>query len=150
MKNRGDLIASVVCIALGIGVMAGAVHLRVGTPVKPQAGFFPFLGGFLFTALAGILFVQAWRGRSVGAAPFGKLGGVVAVVLGFAFYAATLEVIGYIPATLVLAGVVLKVLGTKSFKELAAITLLVVLGSYLVFQRLLGVSLPAGIIASLW
>lgn len=150
MKKPGDLIASIVFIALGIGVMIGSVQLHVGTPTKPQAGFFPFWGGMAFLVLAVVLFFQAWRGRTIGSEGFGKLGGVAAVVLAFVFYAATIETIGYIPATLVLAIVVLKVLGTKSFKELVGISLLIVVTSYLVFHKLLGVSLPAGMLPAFW
>ena len=63
MWNRTDTIGSVLLILVGIGVMVESIRLQVGTPLRPQPGFFPFLGGFLLIGLSLVLLVRVWLGR---------------------------------------------------------------------------------------
>ena len=51
MRNRTDIIGSVLLIFIGIGVVIESIRLKVGTPLMPQPGFFPFLGGLLLIGL---------------------------------------------------------------------------------------------------
>jgi hypothetical protein len=60
-----------------------------------------------------------------------------------------LETLGYIIATALLSAVMLRVLETK-FRMLLPVSLLLAIGSYILFDRLLGVSLPGGPLARLW
>lgn len=150
MRNLGDIIASIVLLFVGIGATIGAIRLRVGTPTEPQPGFFPFLGGVILIGLSGVLLFQAWRRRSIGFQDFGKLWGPAAVVLGLVVYVATLEFLGYLIATTILAVMVLRVLGTKSLWVLIATSLILVIGSYVIFNRLLDVPLSSGILSKFW
>jgi hypothetical protein len=55
--------------------------------------------------------------------------------------------VGYVISTIMLSAVVLRVLETKSWWVLAVVSLVLSIGSYLLFVRLLGVTLPNGILA---
>ncbi len=75
------------------------------------------------------------------------MGGPVLVVLTLILYVATLETLGYIITTTILSAVVLKVMETKP-RILVLVSLILAVVSYLLFDRLLGVTLPRGLLAA--
>lgn len=150
MRKVGDILVAIFFLFVAAVFTVGGIRLRLGTPMEPQPGFFPFLGGMTLVILAGILLVQGWQGKSGGTQAFGKLWGPLILIVGLAAYVAALEITGYIIATTVLSAIVLRILEAKSFWVLSAVSLSLGIGSYLVFHGLLGVPLPAGIFAKFW
>ena len=144
---KGDVIGGVLGIAVGAGGVVGAATLRIGTPLHPQPGFFPVLGGLGVMALSSALLVQAILGRSSGGEPFGEIRRPAILVAGLAIYVALLEPVGYVVATAFIAAVILRVLGVTSWRRLAVGSILLPVGTWLLFARLLGVELPAGPLA---
>ncbi len=149
MRKLGDFLASLVLIFIGAGVIIGAIKLRVGSATEPQPGFFPFVGGVLLIVLSSILLVQAWRGRSLGAKAFGELGRPILLISGMVVYIAIFDWVGYVLATIMLSAVILRILETRSWWVLTVVSLVLSVGSYILFDRLLGVTLPGGILANL-
>ena len=146
MRKVGDILVAVFFLSFATVFTIGGVRLRLGTPTEPQPGFFPFLGGVTLIILAGLLLVQGWRGKSSGTQAFGKIWGPLILIAGLAAYVAVLETAGYIVSTTLLAAVVLRILETRPFGVLIVISLILGIGSYLVFHELLGVPLPAGVL----
>jgi len=149
MVRRGDLLAGLLLLALGVAVCVRAVGLQVGSPTSPQAGFFPFLGGSLLAGLAGLLTVRAALGRGPKEQRFGSLRRPAALLVALLVYTAVLERVGYPVATTGLAAVVLLILETRNALAISVASLLLAVGSYVVFKVWLGVELPAGILAGL-
>ena len=147
MRNQGDVGASLFLILVGAGVVIGAVKLHVGSATEPEAGFFPFVGGALLIALSSILLAQAWRGHSLGAKAFGELRRPAILTIALVIYVTVLDGVGYVLATLLLSAVILRILETRSWWVLALVSLVLSVGSYILFDRLLGVTLPGGILA---
>jgi putative tricarboxylic transport membrane protein len=147
--NTGDTVASIFGILLGGVVMIGAIRLHLGTPREPQPGFFPFVAALILVVLCGILLVQALYGRRQGMEAFGELWRPVILIAGLFVYAVVLDVVGYVVATTVLSAVVLRVLDTKTWWKLLVISLALSIGTYILFDRLLDVSLPEGVLAEL-
>jgi putative tricarboxylic transport membrane protein len=143
---RADLFAGSLLGLLGFGVVIGAIRLHIGTPLHPQPGFFPFLGGIALTLLSTILIVQAALGRSTGSEAFGRLGPPAIMVLGMGVYVAVLEPVGYVPATMLISVVILRVLGVRSWHALGLASVVLAIGTYVLFARVLGIDLPAGIL----
>ena len=144
-RSVGDLIGSLLLALTGVGVVVGSIALRIGTPTNPQPGFFPFFGGVALIAMSLMLLVQAWRGRSTGSERFGEVRRPAILVVGMGVYVAVLDPLGYVPSTIFLGALILRVLGVTSWRTLgvASVTLSVV--TYLLFARLLGIELPAGV-----
>jgi len=136
-------------LSIGIGFTIGAIHLQIGRPTEPQPGFFPFLDGVTLIVLSAIFLFQALGGRAGETHAFGKLRGPAIVVLGLILYVASLDTLGYIIATAFLSAVMLWVLETRS-RVLVAVSLLLSIGTYTLFSRLLGVTLPGGLLAKIW
>jgi putative tricarboxylic transport membrane protein len=148
MRNKNDIIGSLFCILLGGAVMIGSARLRLGTPGEPQPGFFPFMAAVILFGLALILLIQALRGRGGKTGAFGELWRPVILIIGLFVYSVVLDFLGYVLATLILSVVILRVLETKTWWKLAAVSLVLSIGTYLLFDRVLGVELP-GILAGL-
>jgi putative tricarboxylic transport membrane protein len=147
MRKVGDILVGIVFLFIATVFTVGGIRLEIGTPTEPQPGFFPFLGGITLIILAGILLFQGWQGKSSGTQAFGKLWGPLILTAGLVAYVAALETAGYIIATTILSAVVLQILGTKSFWVMSAISIILGVGSYFIFDGLLGVPLPVGVLA---
>jgi len=164
MQKLGDLIGGLVLLGISAWAIIGGLILHLGKVSEPQPGFFPFWGGVVLALLSGLLLLQAWAGpcragRAGRAAKAGKAGGAgkagesfgtiwrpMIVIIGLVAYVALLNTLGYLIATLVLSIVLLRVLGAKGVWALALAALCISLGSYVLFDRLLSVTLPAGIL----
>ena len=144
--TRNDLLAGGLLAVVGISVVLGAFRLHIGTPLHPQPGFFPFLGGSALTLLSGILLVQAALGRSTGSEAFGKVGPPAIVVAGMGVYVAILDPVGYVPATMLIAGLILRVLGVRSWRALGLASVVLAVSTYFLFARMLGIDLPVGVL----
>jgi len=149
MRKSGQIVAGICFLGIGIGFTIGAIRLQIGRPTEPQPGFFPFLDGVILIILSAIFLFQASGGRTGETHAFGKLRGPAIVVLGLILYVATLETLGYTIATALLSAVMLWVLETK-FQVLVPVSLLLAIGSYTLFARLLGVTLPGGLLVKIW
>jgi len=147
MRKPGEIIVGLCFLAIGIGFTVGAVKLQIGAPTEPQPGFFPFWDGVVLIALSAAFLFQAWGGRAGESHPFGRLGGPAVVVLALVLYVATMETVGYVITTALLSAAVLKVLETKT-RVLILMSLILAVASYLIFDRLLGVTLPLGLLAA--
>lgn len=147
MRKTGDIVVGLCFLAIGIAFMAGSVRLKIGVPTEPQPGFFPFFDGIILIVLSALFLLQVWRGRAGDSPAFGKVGGPAIVVLTLILYVAALETLGYIITTAILSAVVLRVMETKPM-VLVLVSLILAVVSYLLFDRLLGVTLPPGLLAA--
>jgi putative tricarboxylic transport membrane protein len=66
--------------------------------------------------------------------------------MGLVIYVLIFDIAGYILATVILSVIVLRVLEPKTRWIFAVVSLILAIGSYLLFDRLLGVLLPGGIL----
>lgn len=147
MGNRSDIIGSLVLILVGIGVVVESIRLQIGTPLMPQPGFFPFLGGFLLIGLSIVLLVQGWMGRSEQKQEaFGELRRPVILIVSMSVYTALLDPVGYVLPTIAISVLILRVLGVTSWKVLILAGVGLSVGTYVLFGRLLGIDLPQGVI----
>ena len=147
MRKLGDVIGGLVLLCISAWAIIGGVKLHLGKVSEPQPGFFPFWGGVVLAVLSGILLFQAWSGRSKGAEAFGAIWRPMIMIIGLIAYVLLLNTLGYLIATLVLSTLLLRVLGTKRVWVLALAGLCIAFGSYILFDRLLNVTLPTGILA---
>lgn len=151
MRSRRDIIASVLLILVGTGVIIESIRLKVGTPLMPQPGFFPLLGGAVLIGLALVLLVQSFLGRGEASRlpqeAFGELRRPVILVVCLGLYTALMEPVGYVLPTFLIAAVILRVLGVTSWKILGSASLGLSIGTYVLFGRILGIDLPAGVLS---
>lgn len=147
MRNRTDIIGSLLLIAIGVGVVIESLRLKLGTPLTPLPGFFPFIGGLLLIGLSIVLFGHGLQPQD---RPTRKAAGdlrkPVAPIVSLGAYTAALTSLGYLLPTTILVAVMLRILGMTSWKVLILASLGLSAGAYLLFGRILGIDLPAGIL----
>ncbi len=124
----------------------GAVQLHVGSPTEPQPGFFPFLGGISLIFLSVIIFSRGWLGRSRNEAAFGEVRRPALVLTVLIGLVVVLDRLGFVIGTFVASGLILRILRVKSWRVLILTSLGLSLGTYLLFDRLLGIDLPTGML----
>jgi putative tricarboxylic transport membrane protein len=146
MRNKRDMIFAVVLVPLGIAVIIGALRLKLGTPLHPGAGFFPFLIGIVLIALSILLFMRAWLRGGRAHQPYSEWKQASIVVAAQALYVATLESLGYVFSATLLSFAVLRSMEVRSWKALIWATLILSVGAYVLFRYFLGVDLPPGLL----
>jgi len=118
----------------------------------PGAGFFPFWLGVIGALLSFALFVQSWRGRSIGAGTQALLPGgegarrAAALVAGLATAALLLQPLGFRLAMLLFTAGLLLALGVRRPVAIATFALASSFGLFHVFYYWLQVPLPIGLL----
>jgi putative tricarboxylic transport membrane protein len=144
MQRHSQIPLSLFFILIGVAVMVRAFQLHVGTPTAPQPGFFPLLAGASLTLMSSILLVRSWSKGSVSSKISREIWRPGAIVFTMVIYMVILEAVGYILASMFLSMTILRLMGTKSWWRVGGVSLVVTIGSFVLFDRLLGIPLPAG------
>jgi len=149
MKNRSDAVGSLILFLLGIGAVIGAIRLNVGSPTEPQPGFFPFLGGFSLIVLSSIIFLKGWTGQCENKVALGEVRRPALLLVVMMGLVAVLDNVGYVIGTFIASGLILRILNVKSWRVLLLTSLCLSIGTYILFDKLLGIDLPVGILVRL-
>jgi hypothetical protein len=150
MRKPADLLSSGILNAIGVGALIEGIRLDLGKPTEPGPGFYPFIIGIILIVLASTLLIQALRGRTTGSEPFGELRGSAILIASISFCVLTLEPLGYVISMFFLAVIVQCVLQNKSWWRIALVGFVLSIGSYVLFDTLLGVLLPRGILEGIF
>jgi len=149
-KNWSEIGGGLFFLLVGIAVMAGSVSLNLGSATNPQPGLFPFLGGGFVVATSSVLTIKGWLGQGKSISYFKEIRGPASFVFGMAVYVGILKPLGFVIATIFLGAVILRVLKITSWKVIIAASIGTSVGTYLIFNNLLGVELPAGVLEGIW
>ena len=144
MSQRGDIAASVVFLALGVGVCIQAARLGFGSVLTPEPGFFPWIGGVTLVALSVCLFVRGLGSRAAGAVTGGEWTRPALLLAALVVYVPLLEPLGYPVTTTGLCIVALRILKTRRWSVTLGVSAALAVGTFYRFNRMLGVELPAG------
>lgn len=145
MSNNRTLGAVALLMAAILAIFGwGLVAPFAYEPVGPRA--FPMITALVIAICGAILLVQG--GGAVEPDSRKTLLGIVLLTLTLLIYAMLFERLGYVPATLAMAVVVALIFGAKPHQALISGAVLSV-GSYLLFDRVLDVVLPMGILGGL-
>jgi hypothetical protein len=147
MKNMSDVVGSLFLFLLGLGAIIGAIRLQVGSPTEPQPGFFPFLGGISLIVLSSIIFLKGWLGYSPRKLAFGEVGRPALLLAVMIVLVAVLDRLGYVIGAFIASGLILRILDVKSWRALIFTSFCLSIGTYILFDKLLGIELPVGILA---
>lgn len=127
-------------------VMVGAWQAGIGWGAEgPQAGFFPFYVGLIILVASVVNLVHALAvpaGRLF--AEWAQLRQVVSVVLPTAAYVAVIPWLGLYVASFLLIAVFMRWLGRYRWAAVAAVSILVPVLAFLMFERWFMVPLPKG------
>ena len=77
----------------------------------------------------------------------GQIKGPIALVVVMIALVAALDPLGYVVSTFIASGLILRIMGVKSWRVLIITSLCLSIGTYMLFDKLLGVELPVGFLA---
>ncbi len=154
----GDLLIALGVLGLGGYFIYGALQIDVAqTYARVGPRFFPFLVAFGLLLCGALLLIQALRGQTaepeeaedadVNAPVDYRAVGTIGAVL--ALYVVLLEPAGFILASAILFWGVAFAFGSRAFFRDPVVGLILALVVFEAFTRLLGLRLPAGLLAPL-
>lgn len=141
-RDTTDIVAGSVLMLVGLGAAGySAASYDLGRLNYMGPGMFP-MGSGLVLALFGALIALPAFFRS-GEAPSLNLRAAAAVLAGVALFAASVGLVGLVPASVLL--VLVAALGDRQSRPLGTLVLAVVLAAicWLIFKLGLGITLPA-------
>ncbi len=153
MNRRWALVGEVLfgCLMLvcGIVALAGSVQLGLGSLSQPGAGLFPFFAGLMIVIAAPIVIVNPIvSGGSesefiLKKDGFRTLAGVIAV---FAGWILAMPALGYVVVTFAAVLALAKLLGLEGWLKPLALSAVTSVATYFLFDRLLYLDLPRGLL----
>jgi putative tricarboxylic transport membrane protein len=147
MAKYGNVIGNVLFIAFAVVGMVLSLKLPLGTPLEPMTGFVPLVVSVFLLSVSLIHFFYVIRGDLESVETLGEMWKRPAqVVAGLLLYSFILDPLGYVIATTGLAFVVMRVFEPDAWIKPLAVAIVVSGVSYVLFDRLLDVPLPMGIL----
>jgi len=154
-----DRIAGAVLLAVSlvwIVLVFQTIEPSQSTAAGPRA--FPLFFGLALASMSAVLIAQSFFAPGTAddadvqatASP-NETSTILATIGALAGYAFILEPLGFIPSTIIaVAGIMTFILRIRSPLQIAAMSLGLPLGCYLVFNKLLGTYLPPGTIITIY
>lgn len=151
LVDRVIFICIIVVAAVYFYATSQIPTLEIGDPLGPKA--FPRLLGIGLLITAALLFMEIWRARKTPPEETSEPSGdrrhlivVGAVVACTAVYLAVFTLLGYVIATSIYLVVLTAYFNRGKWTANILTSVLFCIGSYLMFTKLLGVSLPQGVL----
>lgn len=158
--KRGDFVAGAIGVAISGGALVIASDFPADVVMKIGPAFFPEMLAYLLLLCSAILMVNAAlakpavavaedpppvRGLSLDNGIVRALLTVVAVLV----FALVLRPVGFIVTSVVFLTLMMGLLGMRRPIVMIAIALGITAGIYVIFEKLLGLTLPAGVLDSI-
>jgi len=151
---RADRISAIFWLCFAVLVIIMSYHLGLGTLHKPGPGFLFFWVNIVLAILSLIVLIRAWVSKEEeGPQPtiFGtqNVSKIIFVMASLFFYALLMEIIGFIPITLLLFIYFLGIIEKKRWYYTILVSVVVTVISYLIFETWLQSQLPKGLLGFL-
>lgn len=125
----------------------GAIGLGIGRSSNPGPGFFPFLAGLVIAALSVAIIISSVRGSQRISSQTPLLTGRATLILGsLLVFGLLVEKAGFFACTFLATLLMLRTNGIKKWPFLLLVAFLVCIGIFLIFNTLLEVRLPLGVL----
>ena len=152
-RRDRDVVSSLVCIGVGMLFCVGSVKFGDIRAGFPSAGFFPFVAGVILFLLSLIqlvgVFITGKAREGKGEEFFQQKDSlkrlVITLVILF-FYGGALVYVGFLITTFLFMVLLLRCLKPQKWKPVLLTAFLTSLSSYTLFEILLKVQLPRGIL----
>ncbi len=147
-ERKAHLWVYLFLMVLSAAVISEALELEVGTPNNPGSGFMIFGAALVLGLLALHRFIQLLRSHTPGSKSSERIHWVriLSVILANLLYICLFQAVGYLVCTFLFLGLLFQSLERGRWIQRLAGAALTSFFSYLLFARLLQLSLPKGII----
>ena len=149
--KKFERITGFIFILFGIAAMLySAISLGLGNVKLPGPGFFPFICGICLVVFSSSWLIASRKEKDEENLPFWGKGEWVRPLLAViitSFYGAVMEGLGYIIATFLFLAIWQLIVEREKWSKTAIIAVVGTIVMYLLFQYLLSVPLPEGLIS---
>ena len=148
MKER-DLGASVFLLCFSLFFWLQVIKLPFGVLSAPESGLWPLVLAVLLSVGSVAYFFRSLKGRGAGQAFFSRPGSWRQIALALAvlfLFAFLLQRMGYLLSTFALIAILLRTLRPQRWWVVLGTACVSAVVSYLLFDTLLGIDLPKGIL----
>jgi putative tricarboxylic transport membrane protein len=148
MRNP-DQSSSLFWLVIGIGITLCSLKYGFGNLHEPGPGFITFFAGAILIILSLSLFLSTFRDIQVSLQSLWaglETGKVLYVIVLLVAYTFLLKSLGFLISTFFLLFLLFRVKGTYRLKSIFLMSLLVTVGSYIIFEIWLKAQLPKGIL----
>jgi len=151
---RADRISGIFWLCFAVLVIIQSYHLGLGTLHKPGPGFLFFWVNIVLGIMSLIVLIRAWTSKKeegLQSTIFGtqKVSKIIFVMVSLFLYAIFMEIVGFIPITLLLFIYLLGIIEKKRWFYTIFVSVLVTAISYLIFETWLQSQLPEGLLGFL-
>ena len=149
--GKADRISGIFWLCFAILMIFQSYRLGLGTLHKPGPGFLFFWVNIVLGIMSLIVLIRAWVGKKEEgpqSAIFGTQNDskIIFVLISLFLYALLMEIIGFIPVTLLLFIFLLGIIEKKKWYYTAFVSVVVTVISYLIFETWLQSQLPKGLL----
>jgi putative tricarboxylic transport membrane protein len=150
MRNP-DQSSSLFWLVIGIGIALCSLKYGVGTLHEPGPGFITFFAGAILIILSLSLFFSSFRDQKArtrlqslwAGLETGKVLYVIVLLITYTFL---LKPVGFLISTFFLLFLLFRIKGSYHLKTIFLMSLLVTVGSYIIFEIWLKAQLPKGVL----
>ncbi len=152
--KKADIVGGLIGILIGLYAIWEGTKMPEDLVMKIGPSFFPNILAGILILFSATLIINALRGKSKGeVAPLklsdkGVQRGLITLVSTIVFCVA-LDPLGFIPSAIVFLVFMMLVMGNRKPLQLTIAPPLVALAIWLVFEKVLNLSMPAGILADI-
>ena len=140
-----DLKSGLFFFGLSLLVIWESLRVDLGTFMEPGSGMLSFFGGLALCALSLVLVYRGWVNRGAGESRMPHSRRVIVALISLFGYSLLLDTLGFIVATFLLVGILLRLGQPRPWWILVGISALVSFLAYLIFGVLLHVYFPKGL-----
>lgn len=147
--KRATLVFGIICTILSVAYLVKALQYPLGVMNKPGPAAFPLFAGTLLLIGSIGAVVQTLREAPEGRVEWPKGIGfwrVLALVAAALLYAYGVEFLGHILASMIVILTCLHSMGMSSWRWKIATAMLLAIGSYFLFSKVLSSPLPEGLL----
>ncbi len=147
-----DIVGGIIGILIGLFALWEGAKMPADVVMKIAPSFFPNMLVSLLILFSTVLIVNAVRGRSKGKVePYrlsdkGVQRGLITLAAGSVFVL-VLEPLGFIPTSIIFLTFMMRVMGKRNPLLLGVTPALITAAVWLVFEKVLALSMPAGVLA---
>jgi len=151
---RADRVSGIFWLCFSVLVIIQSYHLGLGTLHKPGPGFLFFWVNIVLAIMSLVVLIRAWVSKKEeGPQPsiFGtqNVSKIIFVLVSLFLYALLMEIVGFIPITLLLFIYLLGIIEKKRWLYTISVSVVVTAISYLIFETWLQSQLPKGLLGFL-
>jgi putative tricarboxylic transport membrane protein len=146
--KKPDAVSATLFLLIGLCIIGFSSIIEVGSFENPAPGLFPLLSGIGLVVLSLILLIQSVKIPETDIFNLCKEGyfRVFGLPIAMIVYAIVVDFLGFIIATTLLLFYFMKLVSKYSLQRSFAYALLISVTSYVIFNILLEVGLPSGLI----